>query len=407
MIFHPETLSALADFKMSSSSLPSIELLAFIIDNRSSIDINLLFNILYSHKDLSQLKYTVEEMMAVGINIKKLMRETIKLKNTPDFNHKEYEIKNIHDIKIEDSSTNKIVEVIISTKNIQKIYVKILENLIVDNFVSVKINGTNVCILEKTENKEILKNRDNKYSELGRNKNNVVNKLKRSIETVDSSLTEICDIKLTKDIIDEVPNKKKKIVIKSKNIDQIKSKNIESFEGNNSFIFKKVKFAQEKQSNKFEPVDLSHAIYVFNRNNLIKDTFRKRDDLINPRKLQFYSFAGQRKPNVYRLKTDDYKYVINRENKDWSVFSTDKLANVLDYDVDSDMEWEENEEEAVDCLQSESYSIEESSEGSLTDFIDKNKENSDDNEEMKAIVRNNRKPSFITGEIKIEKYFDL
>lgn len=70
-------LNQLKIFKESKESLPSLERLALLINNRNSIHTKTLFNILYSYKDLEVLDFTAEHLKESGIKIKKIINNSI------------------------------------------------------------------------------------------------------------------------------------------------------------------------------------------------------------------------------------------------------------------------------------------------------------------------------------------
>lgn len=171
---------------------------------------------------------------------------------------------------------------------------------------------------------------------------------------------------------------------KNKNIDEtIKKPTI-----NNTLNFKEIKIEKIISNEKYIPLDLSNAFFVYNRNNIRKDTLRKRDDLVNPMQLQFIKLHDQKRPAIYRKRGEMIIYV----------HSYKKIPQIISYDQDSSEEWELNNEDGISCDQiteSEEYD-ETSSDGNS--WINK------DSSEIE-IPRNTKKPIVIFDTVKINVYF--
>ena len=88
-----------------------------------------------------------------------------------------------------------------------------------------------------------------------------------------------------------------------------------------------------------------------------QDSVRKREDIVNPKKVTYIKFFERIKPAIYRVV----------EDKLFAKNSVNKIPFVLDYEYDSDLEWEYCEDaESVEST-SDSEDVEEEEE---IDFVD-------------------------------------
>ncbi|ELA41919.1 uncharacterized protein VICG_01103 [Vittaforma corneae ATCC 50505] len=102
----------------------------------------------------------------------------------------------------------------------------------------------------------------------------------------------------------------------------------------NTLNFSSIKNITVEHIKKFAPLSLKSATFVYDKNNIILGTQRKRDDLVNPVKLQFIKHFDQARPPIYQ----------KRGLMERAVFSYRKLSEVLSYDYDSSDDWEIFEE---------------------------------------------------------------
>lgn len=156
--------------------------------------------------------------------------------------------------------------------------------------------------------------------------------------------------------------------------------------GQSVLNFSKMSLPVSKPVEKFTPLELKNDI-IKNDRNSPKETLRKRDDLVNPVKLQFIKHYDQIRPPIYRRRGRMIRVIESYK----------KIPEILSYDDDSSNEWEicEDEEETQE---NETLSSNDSSEldGS---WIEEDSENVE-------VTRYNKKPNFIFDEIPIEEYFD-
>eukprot|EP00866_Antonospora_locustae_P000919 jgi/Antlo1/919/2435 len=96
-------------------------------------------------------------------------------------------------------------------------------------------------------------------------------------------------------------------------------------------------------------------------------TVRKREDLVNPRRVTYIKFFERIKPSTYAMKKDKL-FVRN---------SLRKIPNVLDYEYDSDIEWENcDDAEDMESTSDSEDADEEADEGDDIDFVDTESETS-------------------------------
>ncbi|KAI5151054.1 hypothetical protein ENBRE01_1869 [Enteropsectra breve] len=141
---------------------------------------------------------------------------------------------------------------------------------------------------------------------------------------------------------------------------------------------------------KFEPLILRHATFLYDKNNISLESIRKRDNLTEPVKMQFIKHYDQRRPPVYRKRGR----IMARKK------SYDRMEEILNYDEDSSEEWEEQGE--IECEESslESTESEEGSEKAV--WIER-----DDSSAEEEVMRSSKKPTFNFDPIVIEVYFNL
>lgn len=106
----------------------------------------------------------------------------------------------------------------------------------------------------------------------------------------------------------------------------------------------------ESQEYKFQPVPRLAPRRVQN-------TVRKREDIVRPRRITYIKFSERVKPSLYRI-VEEKLFVRN---------SIRKIPYVLDYEYDSDLEWEDCEDAEDVESTSESEEVED---GDELDFID-------------------------------------
>lgn len=138
-----------------------------------------------------------------------------------------------------------------------------------------------------------------------------------------------------------------------------------------------------KSNLSFEPLILKDKTFVFDKNNIVRQTQRMRNDLFKPVQLQFIKHYDQRRPPIYRKR----EFILVRK------CSYEVFPEILNYDSDSSEEWEEIEES--DVIISESETVTEGDE----DWIEP------DSEQMES-TRFTKKPYFIFDQVKVVNYFN-
>lgn len=136
---------------------------------------------------------------------------------------------------------------------------------------------------------------------------------------------------------------------------------------------------------KFMPLELKSATFVYDRNHIVLDTQRKRDDLVNPVQLQFVKHFDQIRPPIYQRRGEIVR----------AVFSFKRLPQILSYDEDSSEEWVAAEESDSNALTEDSTEDAPGDE----DWVEKDSEDAE-------VTRFNKKPTFIFQPVCIETYFD-
>lgn len=141
-----------------------------------------------------------------------------------------------------------------------------------------------------------------------------------------------------------------------------------------------------RDTGRFAPLEIKNATFMYDPNRISLDTIRKRDDLVNPVKLQFIKHFDQIKPPIYQ-KRDIMKYCL---------YSYKKIPDVLSYTDDSSSEWMEIEQSSSETL--EEYSTDDESESA--DWIE-------EDSECVETTRYNKKPMLSLDEnVRVVKYFD-
>lgn len=119
---------------------------------------------------------------------------------------------------------------------------------------------------------------------------------------------------------------------------------------------------QDQSKGKFLPVFLPEAFKP-------QVTVRKRDDLVNPRRVTYIKFFERIKPSTYAVVREKL-FVRN---------SLQRIPHVLDYEYDSDLEWEDCEDaEDVESTDESEDADEEFEEEDDMDFVDTESETSPD-----------------------------
>lgn len=144
---------------------------------------------------------------------------------------------------------------------------------------------------------------------------------------------------------------------------------------------------------RFQPLELKSAIFVYDRNNIVLDTVRKRDDLVSPVRLQFIKLCDQRRPPIYR----------KRERGVRARRSYERLSEIISYDECSSEDWGTEDGDAVTCgsITDSEESDTASSEQAEEQWIEAD---SDEVEDLGA-TRFNKKPTFCFDKINIEVFF--
>ena len=156
----------------------------------------------------------------------------------------------------------------------------------------------------------------------------------------------------------------------------------------NTLNFVSTQVEKRVQLDKFAPVDLSSATFVYNRKSIVKRTQRMRDDLVAPTRLQFIKLHDQVSPPIYRKRGEAVH----------ALYSYKRLPQVIDYDYDSSQEWEVVSD-GVSC-DTVTESVD-SGAGSEADWVEPDSE--PDNE----VNKYNKKPTFSFEPVKMEQYFPM
>lgn len=341
LLFHPKTLQLLLKFKKAYSKDILITLLPLILDYTSFLDISKLLNILSSNKftinELELRKYILlnfrkkiikNQCLCIAINIEKSKYRKLIEKNRKDI----------------DSKNNKEEE-------IRNNFIEQLYNLDSDNSVVPDLD-------EITSNKSDILSNNN--------------------EIISSNIIVSNNTNKTKIVSNNINSQSNNINIQNKN--RIVPLNFAVIKNNPISI---------PQIDKFIPLPLKNATFIYNPKNIILSTQRKRDDLINPVKLQFIKLFDQNKLPIYQKRG-----IIKR----W-VLSYTKIPGILTYDQESSEEYyDSNEDEAIseELTSSEDSLISKEEE----EWIEKDSESVE-------ITKYCKKPVLIyENDIKIEVFID-
>ena len=396
LLFNPKTLNLLLKFKKTGNKRLIKHILFLILDNTYEIELSFLQYLLFSHTDLDFK------------DIEKYLEDTIK---------QNFIRKNINGIPICFIKKNILKSYcsLIKSNRLaspsrlgnctnenwidQLVEVQEKENLIVNKEnvdatsnnnrdmagIELCCNFSKKCINAPDDNnlKSIKSNAINVKKHSSPNYKNLNNKVIINCSTSQASLLDIstehnnldpssvfipssCDV--------ETIGQEKTVLTPKK----------DKAQQQNTLNFTKVQTNKSVAIEKFAPLSLKNATFIYNRHDIVYDTQRKRDDLINPTPLQFIKHFDQCKPPIYRKKG-----ILKR-----AIFSDRRIPGVLTYDEESSEDWEECE----DSLSNESVS-EESEEVGDEDWVEK------DSEDVE-VSRYNKKPCFIFKEVQIETYFE-
>lgn len=142
---------------------------------------------------------------------------------------------------------------------------------------------------------------------------------------------------------------------------------------------------------KFAPLVIKSATFIYNKDRISFDTIRKRDDLINPVKLQFIKHWDQRRPPIYRVRGKLIKHS----------HSYLKLREGIAYNEDSSAEWEELQEETSVSDDSQEESISDTSSDSM---LCADSSNSEEKTGPQPVIK---KPIFTHETVPVTIYFPL
>lgn len=348
LLFHPKVLNLLIKFKKTGKQKLLNSILSIILDNTETIDISYVKHALFSH---------------TGIELENSIENTI--------------IQNFIKKKVNNSY-------VCFTKNEIAVKYAALMNLnrkrkpcgvgdsLQPNFIDFLIEDENFNIKSGSLKLEI-DNSQNRNFNFG---SPDPKKYKKETIQANTNKKEIIDSNTIKRDIIESNTLKKESIYANTNKKEISQAN--------TLNFIKVQSIKPEVIEKFAPLALKNATFIYDRNNIVYDTQRRRDDLINPVHLQFIKYYDQCKPPIYRKRG-----VLSRR-----VFSDRKIPEVLSYDEESSEDWENIDEEQTD-----STSSEESEEPGDEDWVEK------DSEEVE-FSRCNKKPCFVFQPVPIETYFE-
>lgn len=425
MIFDPLTLKMLYKFKISSDKYPDKDLLTLLIDNTRFVDIKLLDMILYSYySNVSSLKELVikqfrrynagGEWICISVNFSK------RISNVVWENRRRRAIT----IGVDNNIMSELLN--ITDDELCKLYKEYKMNECKRN-KEIKFNKTKTeeNIMNEDLDRVVYFEIDKKAEEKENSKNQNLETVKKSIESKYSRDKKIKlqenktneDIK--KDILTESCKEVKKREsdepcetnedIKNKQIKREISeegkKRRENAQGKikennqiNVLNFEKNKLKTPLIKGKFIPLDLQRSYFLYNRENIIKETIRKRDDLINGVKLQFIKLYDQKRPAIYRKRGKVIK----------TIFSHKKISDSIPYDDNSSEEWEANNEDNDDSTMLATESEEnEDTDLDIVDLIDENNLDDEPIAKEETAGRKLKKPTMIFEDIKIVKYFPL
>ncbi|ORD94725.1 hypothetical protein ECANGB1_28 [Enterospora canceri] len=467
MLFSPRVLQLLYQFKEGDDNLPGEDLLADLLDNKTTINMKLLYKVLYSFKKLN-LRLTVDELNEAGIKLSKLKKNTSIVEQ---FANEMEENENFKQVSVIEGDREH--RLYISSDEIEKLYIRKLEKLILVNFVrrKTKIDDkmVDVCYCKKSKTGNIAY----KPTEFGyKNKVDFISKLPEENEVGGADLPNEQDINITESMIGKVAssNTTIKVMIKQKK-QQIKLNTAEDRElirkrkqeekeelkrikqealeakreqvrkmkeereaKRREFYENKEKAKVEKKQNKsksgikldsfireiekeesntdesvvsvkFENKDYTpnNYTYVYNKNNLIKKTLRINNKAKNPITYQYIEFPyvdGKRRPLI-KPRQENYRYFIRETaesiNYSWVVDSTQRIPEVMDYDEESII----SEESTTTIKTEEELSLGDEPNALFDDKMFVN--DSNEAEEITAVVKNWNQPEFKSEVVKITK----
>lgn len=158
----------------------------------------------------------------------------------------------------------------------------------------------------------------------------------------------------------------------------------------NTLNFFSTKATAAEQIKKFAPLNPKNAVFVYDRNNIVLDTQRKRDDLVNPVKLQFIKHFDQIRPPIYQKRGPTKR----------AVFSYMKIPGMLTYDHDSSEDWEvpeESTETPEECSEDTNTELDAQSE---EEWIEKDSEDAE-------TTRYSKKPNLLFEcNVHVETFFE-
>lgn len=336
LLFHPKTLELLASFKVTGKVELLDKVLPLIIDNAYHIDISLLNSIVLSH---SCVQETLED-------------------------------------------------------TVQRLFVKVI------------LGDKLVCICRRVQDCEysdlVLENRKYAPCSLGNpSSSNFVASLEIPPDLLilpdcpkhtDDECSDMCfhDTELQMHLSELIADDVGQFVGKSSCMtactqsEAAKRKIRKTFTQSNTLNFAKTSM-ERSNTEKFSPLDFRNMTFVYNRNHIVLDTQRKRNDLVNPVPLQFIKHFDQIRPPIYQKRGELVRVV----------FSYRRLPQIISYDEDSSDQWEVVEESFSDALTEES-----------TEEVPEDEHWVERDSEEIEVARFNKRPTFSFRPVTIETYFD-
>lgn len=364
LLFHPKVLHLLTKFKKKGSSKLLNHILCLLLDNTCSFEISFVYYILFSHVTF--------ETNGLESLVESIIRKNFMKKN----------INGIYLCFIKGKIPNSYKDLILLNREDQPSKLGSSENNFIENLKEGRDKSNSNSQNNTRENS--LGHRDyvsspciqsdnlNKNKE-NRNKHPTIDQYifesQNSINCLNSDLGGPDFMSL----LTSISNQNKLSLTPKKEKPQQKTLN-----------FTRVSLSKSETIEKFAPLSLKNATFVYSRNNIIYDTQRKRDDLINPVALQFIKFHDNCKPPIYRKRG-----LLQRV-----VFSDKRIPGILTYDEESS-DWEE----CTDSVVSEESISEETEEPGDEEWVEK------DSEDVE-VSRYNKKPCFIFQNVQIETLFD-
>jgi hypothetical protein len=324
LLFHPRALSLLSKYKKNGNIKTIRDFLVLILDNTSFFDIQFIFEIIFSHTKLKE-DNSIEEFIKLNF-VKKSVKD---------------------------------VYICYSKRQLKSKY----KSLIIENRFNEPSVFGDIGKINFIDQLEII-------NDLTTN----TPQLEHHLEPPSSlfSFIEQSDQKI--DVKNEIKNKKKASLKPKIDYSQLNVLNFIKTTSNKSEIIEK-----------FSPLELKNASFVYDRNSIVFDTQRKRDDLVNPVNLQFIKHFDSCKLPIYRKKG-----LLKH-----AVYSDRKIPEVLSYDDDSSVDWEDDETEETITEESEEVADDAGDE----EWVEK------DSEDVE-VSRYNKKPFFTFQNIPTEIYFN-